>query len=183
MTKIKHIQGNTFELGIPLAKRIAEFRAGVKSQTDMNLSPLLEGAPIRVIFGRCRAIRAKLVGGYVVVKDKGTLPVGNYHVTVLATDSNGDPLRFKDSFELGIVSSIDETNYEGLDEYDGYFKYPIPRRSAENVCLIVITDDAVQFNEGTGFDGEITDTAVKLYARFGPSSISIDEDSVNININ
>lgn len=182
MVKIRHIQGNTFELGIPLAKRIVEFAGGARSQADENIAPLLKDAPIRVVFGRGRATKAKLVGGYVVVKDKGTLPVGNYHVTVLATDANGDPLCYKDNFEFGIVSTIEETNYDGLSEYDGYFKYPIPMRGAENVCLIVVTDDAVQVSEGTGFDGEITEDAVKLYARFGSSSMEVTEDAVKITI-
>jgi hypothetical protein len=183
MAKIKHIQGNSFELGIPLAKRIVQFNGGSRSQTDENLSPLLKDAPIRVIFGRCRACKAKLIGGYVVVKDKGTLPVGNYHITVLATDANGDPLRYIDELELGIVNSVAESNYEELAEYDGYFKYPIPKLGAEDVCLIVITDDAVQINEGTGFYGEITDDAVKLYARFGQSSMEVTENAVKITVN
>ena len=182
MAKIKHIQGNTFELGIPLAKRIVEFASGVRSQADENIAPLLKDAPIRVIFGRNRVIKARLVGGYVVVKDKGTLPIGNYHVTVLAIDANGDPLKYIDSLELGIVNTIDESSYDELDQYDGYFKYPIPRLGAENVCLIVVTDDAVQVSEGTGFDGEITEDAVKLYARFGPSSMEVTEDAVKITI-
>lgn len=183
MVKIKHIQGNTFELGIPLAKRIVRFNNGSKSQTDENLSPLLKDAPIRVIFGKSRVSKAQLIGGYVVVKDKGTLPVGNYHVTVLATDASGDPLRYIDDLELGIVNSAAESNYEELGEYDGYFKYPIPKHGAEDVCTIVITDDAVQFNEGTGFYGEITENAVKLYARYGQSSMEVTENAVKITIN
>lgn len=183
MANIKHIQGNTFELGIPLAKRIVEFAGGVRSQADENIAPLLKDAPIRVIFGRNRVIKARLVGGYVVVKDKGTLPVGNYHVTVVATDASGEPLRYKDSFELGIVSSIEESDYDGLEQYDGYFKFPIPRLDAENVSLIVVTDDAVQINEGTGFEGEITEDAVKLYARYGQSSMEVTENAVKITIN
>lgn len=183
MVKIRHIQGNTFELGIPLAKRIVEFAGGARSQADENIAPLLKDAPIRVIFGRNRVIKAKLVGGYVIVKDKGTLPVGNYHVTVLATDANGDPLKYIDSLVLGIVNTIDESNYDELDGYDGYFKYPIPRLGAENVSLIVVTEDAVQINEGTGFDGEITEDAVKLYARYGQSSMEVTEDAVKLIIN
>lgn len=183
MVKIKHIQGNTFELGIPLAKRIVEFAGGVRSQADENIAPLLKDAPIRVIFGRNRVSKAKLVGGYVVVEDKGTLPIGNYTITVLATDGNGDPLRYVDDLELGIVNSIAESNYDELDGYDGYFKFLAPKLGSENVCLIVITDDAVQINEGIGFDGEITDDTVKLYARYGPSGMEVTEDAVKITIN
>lgn len=183
MVKIRHIQGNAFELGIPLAKRVVEFSGGLRTQNDGSISPLLKDAPIRVIFGRCRAIKAKLVGGYVVVEDKGTLPIGKYRITVLATDANGDSLRFRDGLELGVVSSIEETNYEELDGYDGYFKYPIPKHDAENICTIVITDDAVQITEGTGFEGEITEDSVKIYARFGQSSMEVTEDAVKLTIN
>lgn len=183
MVKIKHPQGNAFMLGIPLAKRIVEFRNGSRSQADENLSPLKEGVPIRVIFGKCRALKARLNGGYVVVEDKGTLPIGNYHVTVLATDANGDRLRYRDNFELGIVGSTAESNYEELNDYDGYFKFPIIGAEAQDVCLIVVTEDAVQINEGTGFDGEVTEDAVKLYARFGPSEMEVTEDAVKITIN
>lgn len=182
MAKIKHIQGNAFELGIPLAKRIVEFRNGSRSQSDENLSPLKKDSPIRVIFGKCRAYKATLKGGHVVVKDNGALPIGKYHVTVLATDANGDRLRYRDNFELEIVGTITESNYEELKDYDGYFKFPIIHTDAQDVCLIVITDDAVQVNEGTGFEGEITDNAVKLYARFGPSSMEVTEDAVKITI-
>lgn len=183
MAKIKHPQGNAFTLGIPLAKRIVEFDGGVRTQSDESLSPLLKDAPIRVIFGRCRASNAKLVGGYVVVENKGTLPIGNYHVTVLATDANGDRLRYRDDFELGIVNSIDEANYEELNEYDGYFKFPIIRANSHDICLIVVTDDAVQINEGVGFEGEVTEDAVKLYARFGQSEMEVTDDAVKITIN
>lgn len=130
MTKIKHVQGNAFQLGIPLVKRIVEFNDGVRSQSDNDLSPLLEGAPIKVIFGRGGAVRherdASLDSeGYVVVEDKGKLPLGQYSVTVLATDSNGDPLRYKDNFVLRIVDTTAEADYSELAEYDGYFKFPI----------------------------------------------------------
>ena len=129
MTKIKHVQGNTFKLGIPLIKRIVEFVDGIKSQTDEDLSPLMEDAPIKVIFGRGGAVRyertAELIDGYVVVEDKGKLPLGFYSVTVLATDSNGDPLRYKDNFVLRIVDTTAEADYSELAEYDGYFKFPL----------------------------------------------------------
>ena len=183
MAKIKHPQGNAFSLGIPLAKRIVGFNGGVRTQSDESLSPLLKDAPIRVIFGKCRVLKARLNGSYVVVEDKGTLPIGNYHVTVLATDANGDRLRYRDNFELGIVGSIAESNYEELNDYDGYFKFPIIGAEAQDVCLIVVTEDAVQINEGTGFDGEVTEDAVKLYARFGPSEMEVTEDAVKITIN
>ena len=183
MPKVKHIQGNAFTLGIPLVKRLVEFDGGVRTQSDESLSPLLKDAPIRVIFGRCRVSKAKLVGGYVVVEDKGTLPIGNYHATVLATDANGDPLRYVDDLELDIVNSIAESNYEELSEYDGYFKFPIIGANSHDVCLIVVTEDAVQINEGVGFEGEITEDAVKLYARFGPSEMEVTEDAVKITIN
>ena len=130
MAKIKHVQGNAFRLGIPLVKRIIQFTDGVKSQSDHDISPLLEGAPIKVIFGRGGAVRhereAFLDGeGYVVVEDKGKLPLGFYNVTVLATDNNGDPLRYKDNFVLRIVDSTAEADYSELAEYDGYFKFPL----------------------------------------------------------
>lgn len=128
-TKIKHVQGNVFRLGIPLIKRIVEFNDGVRTQTDMEMSPLQEGAPIKVIFGRGGAVRherdAELIDGFVVVEDKGKLPLGFYDVTVLATDYNGDPLRFKDKFVIRIVDTTAEADYSELVDYDGWFKYPV----------------------------------------------------------
>lgn len=182
MVKIKHVQGNSFRLGIPLVKRVVGFASGSRTQNDNLLAPLMEDKPIKVIFSRCRVSPARLSGRYVVVDDKGTLPVGNYHVTVLATDSNGDPLRYRDDFELGIVYSAEEADYEELNDYDGYFKFPIPDSATDGICLIVVTDDAVQFHEGAGFDGEVTEDAVKLYARFGPSEMEVTEDAVKITI-
>lgn len=129
MARIKHVQGNPFRLGIPLVKRTIEFTDEVKSQNDHGLSPLLEGAPIKVIFGRgcavCHERMETLEDGCVVVEDKGLLPLGFYNVTVLATDSNGDPLRYKDNFVLRIVDSTAEADYSELAGYDGYFKFPI----------------------------------------------------------
>jgi hypothetical protein len=130
MAKIKHPYGNVFILGIPLVKRVIEFTDGLRSQNDHQLTPLLEDAPIKVIFGRGGAVRyerdAKLdEDGFVVVKDNGKLPMGFYNVTVLATDSNGDPLRFKDNLVLRIVDSTAEADYSDLAGYDGYFKFPL----------------------------------------------------------
>lgn len=128
MARISHVQGNVFQLGIPLVKRIVEFHGGVRSQVDNRMSPLMEGAPINVIFGRGSVVRyersGELVDGYVVVEDKGLLPRGAYHITVLATDANGDPLRFKDRLVIRIVDSTAEADYEELADYDGFFKFP-----------------------------------------------------------
>lgn len=188
---IRHPQGNAFKLGIPLSKHIVEYRNGVKSQTDESLSPLLDGAPIKVIFGR-GAICAKryeftasLVDGYVVVEDKGTLPRGTYSLTVLATDSNGDPLRYKENFALRIVDTTAEANYEDLQEYDGYFKFPILKKAdgGGQESGIVITDDEIQLHEGLGFYAEKTDTETKLYARPGLSLVRSTDDEIQIIIN
>lgn len=183
MVRIKHIQGNAFQLGIPLSKCTVGFHSGVRSQSKLPFAPLKSDAPIRAIFGLCRSTTAKLVNGYVVVEDKGTLPIGNYHVTILATDNNGDSLKYKDNFVLGIVGSIAEADYSELSDYDGYFKYPVLSVDEGEQTNIVVTEDAVQLHEGEGFAGEITESAVKMYATYGTSSIEIDEDSVNIIIN
>lgn len=187
MTRVKHVQGNTFRLGIPLVKRIIQFSGGLRSRNDESLSPLLEGAPITVIFGRGGAVRHERMAsldndGYVVVEDKGKLPIGFYNVTVLATDSNGDPLRYKDNFVLRIVDTTAEADYSELEGYDGYFKFPILASRGEHQSLINITDNAVKITEGTGFDGEITDSAVKLYARYGQSKTEITNDAVKLTI-
>jgi len=127
--RIRYVYGNAFKLGIPLLKRIVTFTDGIRSQTDDPLSPLLSDAPITVVFGKNGAIRyeyqARLEGGYVVVEDKGKLPVGTYSITVLATDVNGDPLRYKENLVLSIVDATADANYDGLTQYDGYFKFPM----------------------------------------------------------
>ena len=184
--KIKHVFGNVFILGIPLRKLMVTYDEGVKTSVNTDLLPLFQNSPIRVIFSKNGIIRyefnAQLVNGYVVVEDKGTLPIGTYNITILATDSNGDPLRYKENFILEIVDTTAEANYDGLETFDGYFKFPILKYGGGRSSLIVIDDKAVKINEGTGFYGEITDDAVKLYARFGQSSSEITQDAVKLTI-
>lgn len=127
--KIRYVHGNAFRLGIPLLKRIVTFTDGIRSQTDNPLEPLLSDSPITVVFSKNGAIpyeyQAWLEGGYVVVEDKGKLPVGTYSITVLATDVNGDPLRYKENLALGIVDTTEDADFSGLEQYDGYFKFPM----------------------------------------------------------
>lgn len=185
--KIKHPYGNAFRLGIPLLKRIVQFKNRQKSQTDHPLKPLLDGAPITVIFGKGGSIRyeysAELVGNFIVVEDKGKLPIGNYSITVLMTDANGDPLRYKENMVFSIVDATADADYTDAGVYDGYFKFPILDFNGSAVSLIVITDDEVQMHEGEGFYGEITDDEVRLYARYGTSKTEITDDEVKIIIN
>lgn len=127
-TRIKHVYGNVFRLGIPLTKRIIDFTDGIKTTDDLPFEPLMSGAPIKVVFAK-KFVNyersASMVDGFVVVEDKGALPVGAYSVTVLATDYNGDPLRFKEDFVLQIVDTTAEADYDQIDGYDGWFKFPI----------------------------------------------------------
>lgn len=127
--KISHVYGNVFRLGIPLSKRIVEYNGGIRSQEDLSLEPLLDGGDIKVVFSKGGAVRyefdASLVDGYVVVEDKGTLPIGTYSITVLATDANGDPLRYKENLVMRIVDATADADYNSLEQYDGYFKFPI----------------------------------------------------------
>lgn len=179
--KIKHPQGNVFFLGVPLSKLIVSFREGVK---DSETLPF-ESLKITVVFSKpskSYTYNAEIIDGYVVVEDKGKLPVGVYDMTVLSKDTNGDPLRYKENSVIQIVDTTAEANYDGLETYDGYFKYLIPKFGGGRPSLIVITEDAVKVNEGTGFYGEITEEAVKLFARFGQSKMEVTENAVKIQI-
>lgn len=184
MAKIRHVAGNAFRLGISLKKRVEQFVDGVHTTNDAPLLPLLAGAPIRVVFSKGKRFNYEYDGhledGYVVVEDKGTLPIGSYSITVLATDNNGDPLRYKDKLVFSIVDATADARYDELDEYDGYFKFPVLSSGDVVECGIVITDDAVQIYEDAGFFGEVDKDAVKLFAMFGRSRMVFDDDSVDL---
>jgi len=124
--RIGFVQGNAFKLGIPLHRLEVTVAAGIRSDNETELSPSITN--IRVIFGKGAVRReypAELVDGYVVVEDKGNLPVGTYDITVLATDTNGDPLRYKEILMLRIVDTTAEADLSGLEQYDGFFKFPM----------------------------------------------------------
>lgn len=127
-TKIKHIFGNVFRLGIPLVKHIVSISDGIKNTEDIDLLPLMNDAPITVVFDKS-FVKFEYIGtiedGYIVVEDKGKLPIGTYSITVLATDNNGDPLRYKENLVLQIVDTTAEADYNETIDYDGWFKSPI----------------------------------------------------------
>lgn len=186
MARIKHVQGNTFMLGIPLLKRTVSFSKGEKTQTDGELPPLMDGAPITVIFSRSAAVRyertAELIEDYVWVEDKGKLPLGFYNVTVLATDSEGNPLRFKANTVLQIVDCTSEAYSCGVYWYDGFDGsqiYPVLR---SNQPAIIIDGSSVTIVEGRGFSGELEDDSVTIRAIRGQSSITISSDDITITI-
>ena len=124
--RIGIVHGNAFTLGIPLRRLEVTVASGIRSDDESELTPSITN--MRVIFGKGAVRReypAELVNGYVVVEDKGTLPIGTYDITVLATDVNGDPLRYKENFVMKVVDTTAEADFSGIEQYDGYFKFPM----------------------------------------------------------
>lgn len=179
---ITHPVGNVLILGIPLLVKTVISEDGVvtKSSTPYQSSG---HSSAKVLFsnGYDTVCRDGEVNGNVVrVEDRGKLGIGKYSITILCRDDACRPLCIKKRTVLEISDAVTEGVYD-TDEMNVIAYYPVI--GGMHYGGIVITEDSVKMYEGTGFDGEITEDAVKLYARPGNSSMSVDEDSVNITIN
>ena len=180
--RIVHPAGNVLILGIPLIVKTVTGNDGVVRQSSALYQPSAH-APVKVLFsnGYDTVSRNGVVqGNEVRVEDLDKLGVGKYSISILCRDVAGHPLKLKRRTVLEISDTVTDGEYD-TDEMSVIAYYPTI--GGAHYGEIVITDDAVKIFEGTGFDGEITEEAVKLYARPGNSSMSVDEDSVNITIN
>lgn len=177
-----HPAGNVIKLGIPLIVRTVSGGDGSVHKSDAPYQPSAH-SPVKVLFsnGYDTVVRDGVVVGNVVnVEDNGKLGVGKYSISILCRDNAGHPLKLKKRTILEVSDSVTDGEYD-TEEMSVIAYYPVI--GGTHYGEIVITDNAVKIYEGTGFDGEITEDAVKLYARPGNSSMSYDEDSVDITIN
>ena len=115
------VYGNVLRLSIPLNLRTIEVVDGNVETTDTDFVPSSE-YPIVVEFGK-GAIKiqnnAKMVNGNVVfIEDLGTIPVGEYSITISCRDDNGYPYRFKQNSILKVVDTTAELNIGDGIEYE-----------------------------------------------------------------
>lgn len=179
-----HPAGNVLELGIPLVVRTITVENGKTEAHDTAFVPS-PNARIKVHFmnGYDTVVRDGEVHGNVVrVKDRGKLGIGKYSIEIVCHEHSGEPLRFKQRTVLEVVDATVDGGVYDTDEMSVTAMFPVIGGGSET-SLIVITDDAVMIKEGTGFYGEITETAIKLYAREGLSAMEVTEDAVKIMIN
>lgn len=178
---IKHVQGNYISLRIPFTLILAKTTNGNVTIDEFSnpinmVSVIFQKGPIKKEFKATLVINSSTI----IVNDYGTLNVGSYDIIVAFTTRDGRTYRYKQNTVLQIVDSTDEGGQYETNEFDVVAYYPIIKGKNS---IITITDDVVLLNEGDGFECNITDDAVQWYSRFGGSSITIDEDSVNIIIN
>lgn len=181
---ISHPAGNVLELGIPLVVRTFRNENGKTKKVDTAFTPSSD-AVVKVLFsnGYDTVVRDGEARGNVVhVKDRGKLGIGKYSLEVVCHERSGEPLRFKQRTVVEIVDATVDGGVYDTDEMSVMAMFPVLGGGSETP-LIVITDNAVMINEGTGFYGEITETAIKLYAREGLSSMEVTENAVKIMIN
>ncbi len=181
---MSHPAGNVLELGIPLVVRTFKRENGEMKKVDTVFTPSSD-AVVKVLFsnGYNTVVRDGEVHGNVVrVKDRGKLGIGKYSIEVVCHEHSGEPLRFKQRTVLEVVDATVDGGVYDTDEMSVTAMFPVIGGGSET-SLIVITDDAVMIKEGTGFYGEITETAIKLYAREGLSAMEVTEDAVKIMIN
>lgn len=178
---IKHVQGNYISLRIPFTLILAKTTNGNVSIDEFSIpitsvSVIFQKGPIKNEFKATLLINTSTI----LVNDAGSLNVGSYDIIVAFTTRDGRSYRYKQNTILQIVDSTSEGGQYETNEFDVVAYYPVVKGKNS---IISITDDVVAFNEGTGFECNITENAVQLYSRFGNSSITIDEDSVNIIMN
>lgn len=179
-----HPAGNVLELGIPLVVRSVR-ENGETKKTETAFVPSSD-AVVKVLFsnGYDTIVRDGEARGNVVhVQDRGKLGIGKYSIEVVCHGRTGMPLRFKQRTVLEIVDATADGGVYDTDEMSVTAHYPVIGGGGSGTPLIVITENAVMINEGTGFYGEITEDAVKLYAREGLSAMEVTEDAVKITIN
>lgn len=97
ITKIKHVYGNVLRIAIPLTLRNIDVVDGEVVTSDTDFIPS-SNYPVTVTFrchGRVKRFVAEMQGNVARVYDNGTLPVGDWSITIKCRDDEGRPYRFK----------------------------------------------------------------------------------------
>ena len=119
---IRHVFGNVLRLSVPLTRRTVVITDGEASYVDEDFTPNLEYPLNVVLVSGSKQIEydAELHGTNVAyIEDKGKLPIGTYSVTILCSDEQGNPMRFKADFVVKVVDCTAEASTGGIGWYDG----------------------------------------------------------------
>ena len=181
-TVIKHVYGNEITMIIPLTRRHVELRSGTSIVSDDSQLPKLEKAVVRFSKGAIKLdFDAHIESNAVMVRDKGTIPIGTYSITVLCEDYDGRPMRFKQSTVLDVVDTTDEGGMYDPDEFDVIAYYPIinGRSSA-----VIIGSDDVTITEGKNFGSDDTpyDEYADINAIIGDGQVQVTDNEVILTI-
>lgn len=127
-TIIKHPEGNTLRMRIPLTERSASLEGGRASIADRDFIPNAN-YPVKVLFlkGSTKyGFTATMADNVAEVIDYGTIAKGVYSIEVVCRDANGKKMRFK---QRAVLEVVDLTADAGIqsdgDEIAATSTYPV----------------------------------------------------------
>lgn len=151
----RHVYGNVLRMAIPLTVRTVELVDGEATTTDADFIPS-QDYPVEVILQRenRRAITIEATmrdGNIAYIEDLGTVPVGQYAITVMCKDDNGNPYRFKQNDVLNVVDTTAEAGIEKGIEYDVTVWY------LDSAIYLVLKGE-----DGVGIEDIVTETSGEI---------------------
>lgn len=118
--RIRPVQGNWMQLGIPLTLQTVTMVNGEPKVTVSEFIPN-PSYPVEIILKRGskeRRYEARMDGNIAVFEDDGTLESGIYSMTILCRDGAGKKKRFKQRDAVKIVDLTAEAGIEPSIEYN-----------------------------------------------------------------
>ena len=151
----RHVYGNVLRMAIPLTVRTVELVDGEATATDADFIPS-QDYPVEVVLQRenRRAITIEATmrdGNIAYIEDLGTVPVGQYAITVMCKDDNGNPYRFKQNDVLNVVDTTAEAGIEKGIEYDVTVWY------LDSAIYLVLKGE-----DGVGIEDIVTETSDEI---------------------
>lgn len=119
-TIIKHPEGNTLRMRIPLTERFTSLEGGQESTSYRDFIPNAN-YPVKVLFLKGSTkyeLTASVTGNVVEVIDYGTIAKGVYAIEVLCRDENGDKRRYKQRAVLEVVDLTADAGIDAGVEFD-----------------------------------------------------------------
>lgn len=177
--KIIHPQGNVLQLAIPLTRRKVVTVNGKPAETDTDFIPKGK-VTVRLTHNfHSYEYEAEVDGNVITFKDEGTLPVGEYVITVLCKDSEDKPFRRRHPQALAIVDNTADGGIYESAEYDTDAEF---LDVVNRVSAIILTDDDVIIQAGGFFHAEDDGENVILRPVYGASFLELTENTAIINI-
>lgn len=174
--RIRPVQGNWMQLGIPLTLQTVTM---VNGEPEVTVSEFIPNPsyPVEIVLKRGskeRRYEARMDGNIAVFEDDGTLESGIYSMTILCRDGAGKKKRYKARDAVKVVDLTAEAGIEPSIEYDseihvldaavfmavsgvGIARWEITEShesGGENVLKIILTDGReFTFTVRNGVDG------------------------------
>lgn len=127
-TIIRHPEGNTLRMRIPLKERSASLEGGQASTSDRDFIPNAN-YPVKVVFLKGSTkyeLTASVTGNVVEIMDYGSIAKGVYAVEVSCRDENGKKRRFKQRAVLEVVDLTADADIQSdSDEIAVTSTYPV----------------------------------------------------------